>query len=216
MRAIRSRALAAAMMAALTVGITAAQTSPTTELDRMEIRVETEAIPFKVVYEFSREVGPGRLVTHRKGVPGKAVRTFTVTFKNGKVAGKELMHEEVTKPADELILMGKKGFQTSRSSFTRGRVVTMHATAYDPSPITIPGTTGRTANGMRARYGVVAVDPRVIPLGTLVFVEGYGFAIAADTGGAIKGNRIDLCYNERSTALRFGRRNVRVHVFGKA
>jgi 3D (Asp-Asp-Asp) domain-containing protein len=45
-----------------------------------------------------------------------------------------------------------------------------------------------------------------------VYVEGYGFAIACDTGGAIKGNKIDLCFNSRSTALRHGRRTVRVHV----
>jgi 3D (Asp-Asp-Asp) domain-containing protein len=92
----------------------------------------------------------------------------------------------------------------------------MEATAYDPSPRTIgPGATGRTKNGMIARFGVVAVDPKVIPLGTLLFVEGYGFAIAADIGGGIRGKEIDLCFNERSTALAFGRRMVRVHVFGR-
>jgi 3D (Asp-Asp-Asp) domain-containing protein len=65
---------------------------------------------------------------------------------------------------------------------------------------------------MRATYGLVAVDPRVIPLGTHLYVEGYGFALAADTGGAIKGNRIDLCYDSVAFANRFGRKKVRVHV----
>ena len=68
---------------------------------------------------------------------------------------------------------------------------------------------------MALGYGVVAVDPRVIPLKSLVYVEGYGFAIAADTGGAIKGKRIDLCYPSRAMAKRFGRRNVRVHLLQK-
>ena len=89
----------------------------------------------------------------------------------------------------------------------------MEASAYDPSPATIgPGATGRTAMGLRATYGHVAVDPRVIKMGTKVFVEGYGFAIASDKGSAIKGNRIDLCFDSRSTALAFGRKKVKVHV----
>ncbi|MER3495758.1 MAG: hypothetical protein C4320_02400, partial [Armatimonadota bacterium] len=66
--------------------------------------------------------------------------------------------------------------------------------------------------GWYAGYGQVAVDPRVIPLGTMVYVENYGFAIASDTGGAIKGNRIDLCYRTNAECLRFGRRKVRVHI----
>jgi 3D (Asp-Asp-Asp) domain-containing protein len=63
---------------------------------------------------------------------------------------------------------------------------------------------------MYPQYGVVAVDPRVIPLGTRLFVEGYGSAIAGDTGGAIKGNRIDLCFNSDDEAEKVGRRTVRV------
>ncbi|WP_286977476.1 3D domain-containing protein, partial [Candidatus Aquicultor secundus] len=70
----------------------------------------------------------------------------------------------------------------------------------------------RCANGMKARKGVVAVDPRVIPLGTRLYIEGYGEAIAADTGGAIKGNRIDLCYNTPGECFDFGRRSVKVSI----
>jgi 3D (Asp-Asp-Asp) domain-containing protein len=65
---------------------------------------------------------------------------------------------------------------------------------------------------MPARKGVVAVDPDVVALGTKLYVEGYGFAIAADRGRAIQGKRIDLCYNTRREALRFGRRVVKVHI----
>jgi len=91
----------------------------------------------------------------------------------------------------------------------------MSASAYDTSQQTIPGGSGITATGVPAEYGIVAVDPRVIPLGTYVFIEGYGVALAADTGGAIKGNRIDLCFDSRSEALAFGRRKVKVHILGK-
>ena len=52
------------------------------------------------------------------------------------------------------------------------------------------GTVTRT--GVTVRHGAVAVDPEVIPLGTLLYVEGYGYAVAVDTGGAVKGNMIDL------------------------
>jgi 3D (Asp-Asp-Asp) domain-containing protein/peptidoglycan hydrolase CwlO-like protein len=73
-----------------------------------------------------------------------------------------------------------------------GKVMTMVATAYSPEE---PGLDDHTASGMRATRGVVAVDPRVIPLGTRLNVEGYGNCIAGDTGSAIKGNRIDLCFD---------------------
>jgi len=189
----------------------AVQTSATQKLNT-ETRVESKAIPFKVVYQFSRDVGPGRLSVSEQGKPGEVVKTFTVLFKEGKPVSKTLVSTVRHEPVDQVVLMGREGFPSSRHMYSRGRVMEMTATAYDPSPQTIPGTTGHCANGMRAGYGVIAVDPRVIPLGTPVYVEGYGFAIAADTGGAIKGNRVDLCYDSRSTALRFGRRKVRVHV----
>ncbi len=84
----------------------------------------------------------------------------------------------------------------------------MIATAYTPGH----GCGTITATGMRARYGVVAVDPRVIPLGTHLYIEGYGEAIAADTGSAIKGVRIDLCFDSLAQARAFGRRKVVVHI----
>ena len=88
----------------------------------------------------------------------------------------------------------------------------MEATAYAPDMISCGKTDGITAIGLRAGYGIVAVDRRVIPLGTRLYVEGYGPALAGDVGGAIRGNRIDLCYNTHAEAVRFGRRMVKVHI----
>ena len=99
----------------------------------------------------------------------------------------------------------------------------MKASAYDLSFASTgkrPGQRGYgiTASGTTARPGTVAVDTRVIPLGTKLYVESldatsdYGFAIAEDTGGAIKGNRIDLFYPSNADAIRFGRRNVKVYI----
>ncbi|MFH1150253.1 MAG: 3D domain-containing protein [Actinomycetota bacterium] len=90
-----------------------------------------------------------------------------------------------------------------------GKVFTMVATAYSPEE---PGLSDSTATGLKAQRGVVAVDPRVIPLGTRVNVEGYGYAIAADTGGAIKGMRIDLCFDTLAECNAYGRRTVRVEI----
>lgn len=90
-----------------------------------------------------------------------------------------------------------------------GKEIEMNATAYSPEE---PGLSDSTATGLKAQKGVVAVDPSFIPLGTRLYVDGYGYAIAADTGSAIKGNRIDLCYNTLQEALSFGRRKVKVKI----
>ena len=74
------------------------------------------------------------------------------------------------------------------------------------------GATGRARSGVKAAYGIVAVDPKFIPLGTRLYVEGYGYAVAADTGSAIKGDRIDLCFDDYKLALAFGRQTVVVYV----
>ncbi|MBQ7199399.1 MAG: 3D domain-containing protein [Selenomonadaceae bacterium] len=88
-------------------------------------------------------------------------------------------------------------------------VMAMEATAYLP---TDGDGACITALGIPATYGVVAVDPSVIPLGSRVYIPGYGMAIAADTGGAIVGYCIDLCMESYSEAMNFGRRVVTVYV----
>ncbi len=71
---------------------------------------------------------------------------------------------------------------------------------------------GITAIGLRARKGIVAVDPSVIPLGTRLYIPGYGEALAADTGGWIKGNRIDLCFETLEECYRYGRRKIKIYL----
>lgn len=89
------------------------------------------------------------------------------------------------------------------------QVMGMEATAYLP---TDGNGAGITAMGIPATYGIVAVDPAVIPLGSRVFIPGYGEALAADTGGAIYGYKIDLCMEDYWQAMDFGRRTVTVFV----
>ena len=81
------------------------------------------------------------------------------------------------------------------------RVMTMHASAYSAQD---PGNSNYTATGSRLKKGIASVDPRII--------EGYGYAVADDVGGAIKGSRIDLAFNSRAEALQFGRQTVKVYI----
>lgn len=174
-----------------------------------ETVVRSTEIPSKVEYQLTRDMSAGRILKVRAGAPGKLVKTYRIRRTGKKILGKEVIGEERIEPTTTLYRIGKRGFATDRSGFVRSKVLSMHATGYDPHPA---GGTGRTRLGYKAGFGHVAVDPRVIKLGSMVFVEGYGLALASDTGSAIKGNRIDLCFPTRSKAFQFGRRQVKVHV----
>ncbi|RWZ60350.1 LysM peptidoglycan-binding domain-containing protein [Halobacillus fulvus] len=110
--------------------------------------------------------------------------------------------------------------QTTQTSTSSSNDVvkefTAEATAYTAY---CTGCSGVTATGIDLRANpnqkVIAVDPSVIPLGSKVYVEGYGTAIAGDTGGAIKGNRIDVFIPDRGEALDFGRKSVKVQVLSQ-
>ena len=91
------------------------------------------------------------------------------------------------------------------------RVFTVRSTAYTSDPRENGGW-NVTAIGTKIRRGVIAVDPRVIPLRTRVYVEGYGFATAEDTGGAIKGNKIDVVMDTNAQSRNWGVRNVKIYI----
>lgn len=92
------------------------------------------------------------------------------------------------------------------------KIINMTATAYGPGPLDNGKWNDLTYVGGKVKKGVVAVDPNIIPMGTKLWVEGYGAAIADDQGSAIKGNRIDLAFNSRQEALDYGIQNVKVYV----
>lgn len=106
--------------------------------------------------------------------------------------------------------LGRSEYQVmplSTSSVASSEGMWMESTAYSPyegGPY--------TATGEYVRRGIAAVDPNTIPLGTKLYVEGYGHAVAADVGGAIKGNRIDLAFDSYQEAMNWGRRDVLVQV----
>lgn len=110
--------------------------------------------------------------------------------------------------------------QTDKGIFTFNKKFKMKSTAYTAdyeSTGKSPGDFGYgiTASGMKARRGVVAVDTSVIPFGTRLFIEGYGYAIAGDTGSAIKGNKVDLFFDDYNDAINYGVKNVNVYVLDK-
>jgi 3D (Asp-Asp-Asp) domain-containing protein len=101
----------------------------------------------------------------------------------------------------------------SGSATSSGKVLTMVATAYDGCyECNKPWYGYPSYIGLPLARGIVAVDPKVIPMGTKLYVEGYGNAIAADQGNAIKGNRIDLYFDTHQQALNYGMKTVKVTI----
>ena len=112
--------------------------------------------------------------------------------------------------AQEESLALREGYvETSRGAMRYTNVMVMEASAYLP---TDGGGSCVTATGLPAAHGVVAVDPDVIPLGTRLYIPGYGVAIAADTGGMIEGDMIDLCMEDYDDCMAFGRRDIDVYI----
>jgi 3D (Asp-Asp-Asp) domain-containing protein len=146
-----------------------------------------------------------------EGQDGIKTVVVKIHYADGVEVSAEQLNEKIKEaPKPQIIHVGTRDvIDTSRGAMRFRRVATMEASAYLP---TDGSGEGITATGVQARHGIVAVDPDVIPLGTRVFVQGYGLAIAADTGNAIIGNRIDLCMEDSSEAWRFGRRSVKVYI----
>ena len=177
-----------------------------------ELRVEKKTLQPGVRYEFSRDMPAGKLIKKSNGIPGTSETTYRVIFEDGKPVRKELLLEKRTDAEPAVFVMGQGNYHASRGSYVRAQVIDVVATAYDTGAEENDGVPGRTKSGLRAAKGIIAVDPRYIKLGSLVYVEGYGMAIAGDIGSAIKGKRVDLCYNSRAEAKRFGRKKLKVHV----
>lgn len=118
--------------------------------------------------------------------------------------------DEIQKEVEKILNIQKEQ-ESAVTNQNSGKTMTMEATAYSTAQ---PGLGRYTANGtdLHTNPRVIAVDPSVIPLGTKVTVEGYGTYIAADTGGAIKGNRIDIHFSTVQECINFGRKNVKITI----
>ena len=131
-----------------------------------------------------------------------------VSIYNKKVEEKQV-NKEANKAKAEADANVETVAETQESSNSYKATYTMKATAYTGDSITATGITPvRNPNGL----STIAVDPSIIPLGSKVYIPGYGEAIAADTGGAIKGHRIDLFLNSKNECINWGRQNVTLYV----
>jgi 3D (Asp-Asp-Asp) domain-containing protein len=177
---------------------------------------EQEPIPFAsaVQPDPDLEIDNERLL--QEGAPGILQRRVRVRYEDGYEVGRAVENEYVAVPPTTKIRgYGTKivirTIDTPSGPVEYWRVIRMLATSYSASTAGVSPTNswyGRTATGMQMGNGIVAVDPRVINLRSKVYVPGYGVGIAGDTGGAIKGRRIDLGYADEDLVLWYRRVDV--------
>ena len=108
---------------------------------------------------------------------------------------------------DEPVNLNEYEFSTELPDFSR--VIRVEATAYSSAQ---PGLSSYTALGTICQRGVIATDPNIIPLGTRVFIPGYGYAVAEDTGGAIVGHKIDVAFDTVAECYEFGRQFIDIYI----
>ncbi len=177
--------------------------------------VVEEPLEFATVTQKDSNLESGKQQVVQEGKTGKVQKTYEVILENGQEVSKTLISENVMENAtDKIVAVGTKEMTqlVSRGTET-GKEFYVSSTAYTAS---CNGCSGKTATGidLHANPGakIIAVDPSVIPLGTKVYVEGYGYAIAADTGTCIKGNKIDVFFASQSDAYRWGQRTVKIKI----
>ena len=165
------------------------------------------SIDYETKYVDTDTVPRGSTRVQQQGVEGIRTVTYDVTYVNGVETERVETGEYISRqPTDRIVARGVGG------------TVTLGGTVYSYSYCLLCDSTvytggGITASGLPATEQVIAVDPRVIPLGTKVYIEGIGYRIAADTGGLIKGNFIDIYYEESNPNFAgYGRRDVKVYI----
>ena len=172
-------------------------------------------IPRQITKIQNQDLELGLTQVVAKGKDGVEEVTFCTTYEDGIKLGRKIVGRAVIDaPVPETIIVGTSGTIVRDGQTIRFKqAMSMSATAYYWGPeCTGKWADGFTYVGLKAEKGVIAVDPRVIPLWTRVYVDGYGFAIAGDVGSAIKGSKIDLCYDTYAEALQWGKRPVRLYI----
>lgn len=181
-----------------------------------ELVVAEAEVPYETVERPDGSLLAGTEEVIQAGAPGRKRIERVVRYEDGEEVSSEVVNETIIEePTPRIIAYGPGGVVSrGGEQFRYTEVMEMVATGYTPGPESNPDGNGLTYTGIPAARGIVAVDPTVIPLYTRLYVEGYGPALAADTGGAIKGNRIDLCFDTVEEALAWGVRPVTVYVLG--
>ena len=182
------------------------------EVKTKEVKTEVEDRPMQYSTKIveTADMAYGETKVSQQGKNGLKTVTIQREYLGGELVNENVLDVVVKEePVEEIVLKGtyKANSVTdvfTGESYTYTKVYEMEATAYT---ISDDGWSNRTASGMTTFVGMVAVDPDVIPLGTKLYIEGYGIAIAGDTGGAIQGNIVDLFFNSSSECYEFGRKH---------
>lgn len=172
--------------------------------------VQNESINFETVVEKDKNLDKSVSKVKSEGVNGEKQVTYEVVYKDGVETSRNVTSTKTIKePKNEIVVKGTGQVYASRGgeSINYKEKINCIATAYSGDRTT---ATGRSPVRNPGGMSTIAVDPSFIPLGSKVYVEGYGYAIASDTGGAIKGNIIDLFLNSSSECKSWGRRPVTV------
>lgn len=181
--------------------------SPTNKLT-----TETRDIPYEVEMRNNDNLPRGRQNVISPGQNGQEKVTYREIKVGSETVRQELNREVLSEPVPEIVEVGTGNnlnmIETSRGFVRYRSARTVEASAYTMAE---GSGTGLTSTGVVPYHGVVAVDPDVIPYGTRMYIPGYGFAVAADCGGAINGNTIDLFMEDYGDAISWGRRDVTVY-----
>ena len=146
----------------------------------------------------------------QQGQEGLRQEVIKVTYENGKEVAREVIENKVVQePVKQIVAYGTKPkvktVTRGSKSLAYSKELVVEATAYTH-------TGNNTSRGTKPGIGTIAVDPRVIPYGTRLYIDGYGYGVALDTGSAIRGNRIDVFFNTQSQAISWGRKSVKVFI----
>ncbi|QKG84831.1 DUF348 domain-containing protein [Kroppenstedtia pulmonis] len=200
-------------------------------IDQIEKRVKkkVEETDYKTEEKEDSDLPKGEKKVVKQGKKGQEIYQITALYKNGKamVTDKKLI--DSVKPVTEIVKVGagetkeekeenstteeKKKESTQVASSGGSRIAGLKYKKSISGQATGYTHTGNpTATGVMPRRGTIAVDPSVIPLGTRLYIPGYGQGVAQDTGGAVRGNIIDLFFESRSEAIQWGRRNVTIYI----
>lgn len=172
-----------------------------TAFEKKEV-TEEEEIPFETEYKDDPDLEYGKEEVLEPGEAGKKIYNYLITHWGDLEIDRVLLSSETVSPKTEIISLGKKIVWKKLSTPDLGEIkywrkMTVWATKYDSTCL---GCNNTTALGAPVKQGVCAVDPKTISMYTHFYVPGYGKCQALDVGGAIKGEKIDLAYEDASTA----------------
>jgi len=171
--------------------------------------VRQDPIPFEVAWQPDPELEIDNQRLLQEGARGILEQRIRICYEDGQEVSRMVENEYVAVPPTTKIMgYGTKivvrTLATPTGPVEYWRVIRMHATSYSAATAGTPKSSpwyGHTRTGEIMRFGIVAVDPRVIELRSNVYVPGYGVGYAGDTGGAIRGRRIDLGYDDDNLVL---------------